>query len=128
MKQRFILFRRADVFYCEDTTTRKQTSLHTKDRDDALRVLHARNEAERQPAINLQIARAYLTASDPQVATRNWQFVMDEAAKLKEGPTRERWARAMRDGAFDSLRKLAMLEIQGMARGYQRKRPKTKAE
>ena len=64
MKQRFILFRRADVFYCEDTTTRKQTSLHTKDRDDALRVLHAKNEAELQPAINLQIARAYLTASD----------------------------------------------------------------
>jgi len=114
MKQRFILFRRTGVFYCEDTTTRKQTSLHTKDRDGALRVLHARNEAELQPAINLQIARAYLTASDPQVATRNWQFVMDEAAKLKEGPTSERWTRAMRDMAFDSLRKLTVLETRSV--------------
>ena len=85
MNQRFILFRRAGVFYCEDTTTGRQTSLRTKDREHALRVLRAKNEAELQPAINLQIARAYLTASDPQVATRNWQVVMNEAARLKEG-------------------------------------------
>jgi len=97
MKQRFILFRRADMFYCEDTDTGKQTSLRTKDKDEAQRLLNAKNEAEKQPAINLQIARAYLAASDPQVATRNWQFVMDEAAKLKEGSTGDRWARAMRD-------------------------------
>jgi len=31
MKQRYILFRRAGVFYCEDTTTGKQLSLRTKD-------------------------------------------------------------------------------------------------
>jgi hypothetical protein len=31
MNQRFILFRRAGVFYCEDATTGKQTSLRTKD-------------------------------------------------------------------------------------------------
>jgi hypothetical protein len=29
MKQRFILFRRAGVYYSEDTTTRKQISLRT---------------------------------------------------------------------------------------------------
>ena len=32
MEQRFILFRRGEVYYCEDTKTRKQTSLHTKDK------------------------------------------------------------------------------------------------
>jgi hypothetical protein len=110
MNQQFILFRRADVFYCENTTTGKQSSLHTKDRDEALRVLHAKNEAERQPAINLQIARAYLAASDPQIATRTWQFVMDEAAKLKKGPTLIRWQTAMRDKAFDSIRQVPVLE------------------
>jgi hypothetical protein len=39
MKQRFILFRRAGVFYYEDTTTGKQLSLRTKDEAEALTFL-----------------------------------------------------------------------------------------
>jgi len=85
--------------------------LHTSDRSKATRLLHAKNEAGQQPAINLQIARAYLVATDPQIATRTWQFVMDEIAKLKKGPTQDRWVRAMRDKAFDSIRQLPVLEI-----------------
>lgn len=111
MKQRFILYRRGNgKFYAEDTATRKQESLHTNDRAKAIRLLHAKNEATEQPAINLQIARAYLAATDPQIATRTWQFVMDEAAKLKKGTTLIRWATAMRDKAFDSIRHLSILE------------------
>ena len=49
MKPRFILFRRAGVFYSEDTTTRKQCSLRTKDEAEALTLLHSKNEAHRQP-------------------------------------------------------------------------------
>jgi len=41
MKSRFILFRRAGVFYAEETATGKQTSLRTKDEAEAL---IARNE------------------------------------------------------------------------------------
>ncbi len=66
MKRRYILYQRGQTFYCEDTLNRKQMSLRTKDREVALRLLHSKNEAEQQPAINLQIARAYLVASDPQ--------------------------------------------------------------
>ena len=110
MNQRFIMFPRNGVYYCEDKTTGKQTSLRTKDRAEALRLVHAKNEAEQQPAINLQIARAYLAATDSQIATRNWQFVMDEMAKLKKGPTLIRWTTAMRDKAFDSIRHLIILE------------------
>ena len=51
MKQRFILFRRAGVYYSEDTTTRKQISLRTKDEAEALTLLHSKNEAHRQPAL-----------------------------------------------------------------------------
>jgi hypothetical protein len=58
MNQRFVLFRRAGVFYCEDRTTRKQTSLRTRDKQEALTLLHARNESVRQPVLKLQIARA----------------------------------------------------------------------
>ena len=38
MKTRFILFQRSGVYYCEDTTSGKQTSLRTKDKADALRL------------------------------------------------------------------------------------------
>ena len=111
MKQRFRLYRRnGGRFYIHDSVTGKQESLGTSDRATATRLLHSKNEANHQPAINLQIARAYLAASDPQVATRNWQFVMDEMARLKKGPTRDRWERATRDKAFDSIRGLPLLE------------------
>ena len=87
MKQRFILFNRAGTYYSEDTATGKQHSLRTKDKGEAARLLNAKNEAEQLPAINLQIARAYLAATDAQIATRTWQLVMDETAKLKKGST-----------------------------------------
>jgi integrase len=112
MNQRFILFRRAGVFYCEDTTTGKQTSLRTKDQSEALILLHAKNESVRQPVLNRQIARAYLTASDPQIAKRTWQNVMDEIPKLKSGSTRERWNTAIKSKAFDCIRDVPVLETQ----------------
>ena len=112
MNQRFILFRRTGVFYCEDTTTGKQTSLRTKDQSEALTLLHAKNESMRQPVLNRQIARAYLTASDPQIAKRTWQNVMDEIPKLERGSTRERWNTAIKSKAFDSIRNVPILETQ----------------
>jgi hypothetical protein len=73
MKQRYLLFRRGGVFYSEDTTTRKQISLKTKDEGEAQTLLHAKNESVRQHVLNLQIARTYLTATDPEIAARTWQ-------------------------------------------------------
>jgi hypothetical protein len=90
MKKRFILFRRAGVYYSEATVTRKQHSLRTKDEAEALTILHSKNEAHRQPVLNLQIARTYLTAIDPEVAKRTWQVPMDEMTKTKTGPTHHR--------------------------------------
>ena len=68
MKRRYLLFRRkrGGVFYLEDTETRKQESLGTKNRTEALTLLAVRNESARQPQLNLQIARTYLSASDPE--------------------------------------------------------------
>jgi hypothetical protein len=56
MNQRFNLFRRAGVFYYEDTTTGKQLSLRTKDEAEARTLLNAKNESFRQPVLNRQIA------------------------------------------------------------------------
>ena len=47
-------------------------------KQEAQRLVHAKNDANRQPLINMQIARAYVSASDPAALTRTWQFVMDE--------------------------------------------------
>ena len=112
MKTRFRLYRRKNGgrYYFHDSVTGKQESLQTADRITAHRLLHARNEAEQQPAVNLQIARAYLAATDRHVATRNWQYVMDEMLKLRRGPTKVRWQRAIKDKAFESIRQRPILE------------------
>ena len=80
MKTRYRLMRRGSrngAFYCVDTKTGKRTSLATTSEDEACQIIQARNQAERQPVINLQIARAYLMASDPAVTKRTWQVAMD---------------------------------------------------
>lgn len=100
------------MFYCQDTSTGQQTSLRTRDEKEALTLLHSKNEANRQPALNLQIARAYLTAADPEISKRAWQTVMDEMSKMKCGPTQIRHNRAMKDHAFDSIRDMPLLETQ----------------
>ena len=112
MRQRYRLYRRKNGgrYYLHDDATGKQESLGTSDRATAVRLFHSRQEAEKQPAINLQIARAYLVASDPQIATRNWQLVMDELVKLKKDQTQDRWQTAIKDKAFDSIRHLPILE------------------
>lgn len=110
MKSKYRLFRRGQVFWCQDNYTGRQQSLGTKDRDLAERLLHARNEAHEQPLINLQIARAYLLVSDPQIGKRTWQSVMDELVKLKDGVTKVRWLVAIKSRDFDGLRHLPLLE------------------
>ena len=112
MRQRYRLYRRKNGgrYYIHDDATGKQESLGTSDRAIAVRLFHSKSEAVQQPAVNLQIARAYLAASDPQIATRNWQFVMDEMVKLKKGETQHRWQSAIKDKAFNLIRHLPILE------------------
>jgi integrase len=112
MTKRFRLYRRAKTgrFYIHDSVTGKQDSLHTSDRATATRLLHSRNEAEQQPAVNLQIARAYLAATDKEIGTRTWQYVMNEMVKLKRGETQRRWLVAVKDKAMDTLRDLPVLQ------------------
>lgn len=51
---------RGGRFYCVDTETRARVSLGTSDEDAARQIVQAKNQALRQPALNLQIAKAYL--------------------------------------------------------------------
>lgn len=111
MKNRYRAFRRGSgTYYCEDTQTGQQQSLATKDKQEASRLVHARNEGEQHPAFSLQLARVYWKAGDPAGATRTWQQVMAEAVKTKAADTRRRWEVAIKDKAFAPLLDRVVLE------------------
>src|SRR3974390_574196 len=114
MRQRFILYRRkvGGMFYVEDTETRKQESLGTRDRDEAKALLNARNESVRQPQLNLHIAKAYLAGTDSGVSTRTWQNALDAIVETKSGSTQDRWRRAVKETALDSIRNRVIIETQ----------------
>ena len=110
MKERYLVFQRKNgIFFLKDRLLRKQNSLKTRDEETARRICHAKNEALRQPAINLQIARAYLTAGDPNYVNRTWQSVMGAVARTKKRNTLLHWERAMRETPFDSIRDLKLI-------------------
>lgn len=110
MKNTYTLFRRGDVFYAQDRATGKQTSLRTKDETEARSLLNARNEAQRQPVLNLHLARAYLAASDPAFVARTWQTVMAQLQARGKDSSRERYATVFQSPAFDGLRHKKLLE------------------
>ena len=113
MKSRYRLFlRRKSVYYAFDNTTKTFKSLKTKDKAEAARLLMAMNEAGKQPAMNLSLARVYLKHSDPMVSVRTWQHVLEAIIQMKTGPTQARWKSAAKDKAFDLIRNRVLIETQ----------------
>jgi integrase len=111
MRHKYRLFRRSSgIYFIQDNSTGKQMSLKTRNKQEAQTLLNAHNEANRQPFLNLQIARTYLMGTDPKMVTRTWREVMDKIVTLKQGPTRERWERAIQDCAYEGIRSLPLLE------------------
>ena len=111
MSDKFRIFCRASgVWYVEEKATKAQRSLRTRDQTEAKRLLQAKNEAHRQPAINVQIARAYLNASDPKLVSRTWQEVMDTLVRFKRDETFRRWSVAIKDKNYDCIRQVSLLE------------------
>src|ERR1043166_2034860 len=100
MKQRFRLIRRnirGGKFYSVDTLTGKRTSLRNPNHDEARQIVLAKNQALRQPVLNLNIAKAYLAGSESGIATRTWQNAFDAIIDMKQGETQDRWRRASRE-------------------------------
>jgi integrase len=115
MKTRFRLIYRGErgsTFYCVDSQTGKRSSLRTKDRDRAEQIVLARNQALRQPTLNLQIAKAYLAGADSGVATRTWQAALNALVETKHGATEQRWLTAAKDKALAQLRNRVLIETQ----------------
>jgi len=116
MKTRYRLTRRGsrgDTLYCVDTRTGARTSLHTTDEDAARRVIAAKNEAERQPALNLQIAKAYLAGTDTGITKRTWREAMESLTSTKQGANQERWRRVAKDKAYTPLLPRVITETPG---------------
>jgi hypothetical protein len=77
MKQQFGLIQRPwGVFYLKNKVTGEQTSLKTHDRAEAEPLLHAYNESESQPHLNIALARVYMNGADPKLITRTWPEVI----------------------------------------------------
>ena len=98
------------MWYAFDTVTGNSVSLKTRVKTEAVQKVNAMNEIERQPSISLGLAKVYLNATDPKLATRTWQEVMEHIVAKKEDETRRRWDTAIKDKNFDCLRELRVVE------------------
>ena len=92
-----------DAYYSFDTHTKKRESLTTSNAAEAQRFVDAKNEAIQHAEMDLQIEQVYLRHSDPALAGRTWQDVMEKIISLKTGSTRERWETAINDKALDII-------------------------
>ena len=116
MKQQFGLIRRPwGVFYLKNKTSGEQTSLKTRDKAEAQRLLQAYNESESQPHLNLSLARVYLNGADAKLVTRTWQEVMEDIVGKKKDETRRRWEVAIKDKNFGFIRRVRVWHGEGRA-------------
>ena len=104
MKPRYRIFKRGSTFYKRDTQTNQRISLHTSSRTEAKKLVDAENQAHESPALGQELAKAYLSTSDPLAKTRTWQDVMDEYARKGKPQTQERKGRVFRMPDFDPIR------------------------
>jgi integrase len=110
VKQKYWLCKRGNIFYSLDSVTDKKESLHTSDKEEAIRILQAKNDAFRQPALNLSIAKAYLVGADPRFSERTWGFVMQEYGLNGRESTRARRDRAVKSKVFDPIRNRKLVQ------------------
>jgi len=116
MKTRYRLIRRGvrnGAFYCVDTKTGNRTSLRTGNEEEASQIINAKNQALRQPVLNMQIAKAYLYGTDNGIATRTWQQALDALIASKKGENQNRWKRGGKEKPFDLIRDQIVIETDG---------------
>ena len=113
MKNRFRIIQRGlrgGMFYCVNSETGRRETLGTKDPDEAAQIVLVKNQALRQPALNLQMAKAFLAASDDDLGKRTWQQAIDALVDAKHDSTKARWLRSVKHPAFDPIRDRLIIE------------------
>jgi hypothetical protein len=104
MQERYRLYWRENgIYYLEDVATRKQESLKTKNRAEAVGLRTARNQASAHPTLNLALARTYLLGrstlgcmiptplgliKSAAVIARRYRLPRPRSAKIKEKASR----------------------------------------
>lgn len=91
MKSVYRLYRRNGVYCTFHAATGKRESLHTRDEREARTLLAAKLETERQPVLNLKMARVYLAGSDPKASSRTWADVLEQIVASKKDENHRRW-------------------------------------
>src|SRR5690606_9244484 len=76
-------------------------------------IVDARNQTERQPVLNLQIAKAYLAGTDNGISARTWKDALETLTNMKQGANKERWQRVAKDKAIALLLPKVVIETQG---------------
>jgi len=104
MKPKYRLFKRGNKFYKRDTVTNQRTSLATSCRKAAQKIVDAENQSFESPALGHELAKAYLSSSDPGAKSRTWQDVMDEYARKGAEQTQQRKRRVFAMPEFDAIR------------------------
>ena len=110
IKKRFWLCKRGEVFYAWDTRTNARSSLETRNRREAEQLINAKNTSAEQPGLNLALARAYLSGSDPKLAERTWNDVIDEFCRRGKAQTQAHRSRQLGRPLFDALRDRRIVE------------------
>jgi len=114
MQEKYRLYRRSNraqgTFYAENRDTGARTSLGTKSKAEALRLLRAKNEAVSQPAFNREMAKVYLRAQDPEFCERTWQQVADLIDAAYEGATKKRFAKFVKSAPMAAFRKVKLVD------------------
>jgi integrase len=87
--------------------------LHTTNEDEARQLVEARNNAERQPILNLQIAKAYMAGTDIGITTRTWHQAIEALMNTKQGANKARWLNVTKDRALAPLFPRVIIETQG---------------
>jgi len=104
------MFRRNEVYYCEDRTTGQQKSLRTRDEAEAQRIIQAKNDAVKLPQMNLVMAKTYLSAQDPRMITRTWADVFARFSDRSNDNTRMRHERVVRTKPMQFLKCKRLIE------------------
>lgn len=105
---------RGGIYYAIDTQTGRRESLGTSVKAAAATLLHAKNEAARQPGLNRQMARVYMAWADLSLTTRTWDMALQAliASKVEGSANQRRWRTSAKDKAFDLFRHEVITDTQ----------------
>ena len=110
MKQRYWLVKRRGIYYLHDCQTGTKDGLQTRNKDEAQRIRNLKNEALRDPTLNLIAARSLLKSHDQKMARRTWTVVMEEMATHGRESTRLRCQREIKSRPFNLIRDKPLIE------------------